>query len=199
MALQLRKSQMKTYRVVSLVFIGLLAAGSIAAQQERIAESRPVLCPSPINVVLKGTASAPAPDPVDLPASFAVTGSQWNQTAINKHFGHTFRFASYGKECCVITSGTLTVTVKALEGGPRGSSTSANDSVNVISHGTTVSQQSPWLNGVSTGATQTLTFSIPANVLATGQVSFYVQDDTAVVSADLRLEGCCIRKVNAAP
>ena len=93
-----------------------------------------------------------------------------------------------------MTSGTLRVNVKALQGGPRGSATSANDSISIISGGVVVSQQSPWYTtGVATGATATLTFTIPANILAKGEFSLYAEDDTAVVSAHLTLSGCCLK------
>jgi hypothetical protein len=44
-----------------------------------------------------------------------------------------------------------------------------------------------------TGGFTTHTVSIPQSVLATGFVSLYVEDDTAVVSAVLSLEGCCLK------
>lgn len=178
--------------VTSFAIAALLVAGSVLAQVDRIAPGPLVPCPYPISQIIKGNAAPPASDPADLPPNTNVAGSAWNQTAINQHFAHTFRFPT--KDCCAYTKGTLIVTVKALQGGPKGSPTSVNDSVNVYSAGTNVGQQQPWISGVTTGATTTLTFNIPQNVLNSGHLTLYVQDDTAVVSADLRLEGCCIRK-----
>jgi hypothetical protein len=178
--------------VTSFAIAALLVAGSGLAQVERIAPGPQVPCPYPISQIIKGNATPPSADPSDLPPGTNVAGSAWNQTAVNQHFGHTFRFPT--KDCCAYTRGTLIVTVKALQGGPRGSATSANDSVYVFSGPTRVGEQQPWLSGVTTGATTTLTFNIPQNILNNGHLTLYVQDDTAVVSADLRLEGCCIRK-----
>ena len=127
----------------------------------------PVPCPRPVSQVIQGASSAPTPDASDLPPNTALTGYAWNQTARDKVFAHTFHFAK--EVCCLMTRGTLVVTVKALDSGPAGSATSAN------------------------GATKVLTFTVPASALSLGRVSLLAQDDTAIVSADLRLEGCCIR------
>jgi len=152
-----------------------------------------VTCPHPITLDIQGEKSAPTPDPADLPAGAVATGSVWNQTAVNKHFAHTFHFKKEG-ECCAWTKGTLTMEVKALEGGPAKSPTSANDAVSVYSNKVLVPPEvSPWINGVSTGNTTTLTWNIPVSVLNRGEVSIYVEDDTAVVWAHLHLEECCIR------
>jgi len=186
-------------KLIAVVVSMLVAA--VAAAQERvpvpIADHNvpSVLCPHPIVQDIKGEASLPTQDPSDLPASLIplTAHSVWSQTVINKAFAHTFHFRPQG-ECCVWTSGTLTMEVKALQGGPAGSATSANDGVTVFSNQVKVPPQiSPWSAGVATGATKTLTFNIPASVLAFGKVSFYVEDDTAVLWAHLHLEGCCIR------
>jgi hypothetical protein len=178
--------------VACIVFTGILSASAAMAQESRRV-GPPVPCPHPITITINGGSTPPTPDPADFGAGANVIGSVWNQTATDKHFGHTFHFPAPGRECCIMTSGTLRVTVKALQGGPKGSPTSANDSINVMSSGVNFGQQQPWLNGVATGATTTLTFTIPPNILAKGQFSLYVQDDTAVVSAQLILSGCCLK------
>ena len=194
---------MKKKALIAIVVSIATLAGPIAApliaqeaapqQDARIAIPL-VPCPRPYSTVIQGANGAPAPDAADLGPAYATSvGSQWNQTAVDKHFGHTFRFPTT-KDCCLITSGTLTIKVKALQGGPPNSATSANDSFTLFSNGVNISQQQPWKNtGVATGATATLTFNVPANVLATGKVSIYGQDDSAFISADLRLQGCCIK------
>jgi hypothetical protein len=182
--------------VVTLFFI----AGALAAQVPNAGEGtypgRPVvMCPRPVSLDIQGEKSPPTQDPTDLPANLIplTAGSIWNQTAINKGFANTFHFRPPG-ECCVWTKGTLTMKVKALQGGGSGSPTSANDGVTVFSNKVIVPPQvSPWSSGVATGATKTLTFNIPTSALALGKVSCYVEDDTAVVWAHLHLEGCCIR------
>lgn len=182
--------------VVSLFFAAVAFAQAPAAVSEETYSGKPVVsCPRPIVLDIQGEKTPPTQDPSDLPANLIplTAGSAWNQTAINKAFGDTFHFRPPG-ECCVWTKGTLTMEVKALQGGPAKSSTSANDGVTVYSNKVVVPPQvSPWITGVATGATKTLTFNIPASALALGKISFYVEDDTAVVWAHLHLEGCCIR------
>jgi hypothetical protein len=204
-----KEEPMKKMLAVSFVLI-TLAAPLLLAQEARTAAAAPqdvrsvdaivapVACPRPVTLVINGASGAPQPLNTDLgPTLYPGTvGSQWNQTAADKHFGHTFRFAAPlpGRDCCLMTWGVLTVRVKALQGGGPKSSTSANDSFNLVSNGIVIQQQQPWNNGgVSTGAIATLTFNVPANVLATGNVSFYAQDDSAVLTADLSLRGCCLR------
>lgn len=184
-----------------LILIALFTAGALVAQQERVpgqAVPAPVYpgvpCPYPFSRTL--TAPPPSPpvqDPIDVPPggslANAVAGSVWNQTARDKGFVHSFRFPGE-KDCCVVTKATLTVNVKSLGG-------SDNDWVQLIDHGVSVPgfAQQPWVKGATTGQTATVTFTnIPQNLLSDGLLSFYVQDDTAVTSAELRIEGCCIRK-----
>lgn len=159
---------------------------------------KPVPCPHPYARTLTGGSGASTPVLSEFPATYhaAIAGSTWNQTQTDKHFAHTFRFPSPG-ECCIATGATLRVTIKALNSGQPGGSAANNDAVHVFSGGAVVPglSQQPWLtSGVSAGTVTTVTFQIPANVLATGMVSFYVQDDTAVQSAQLELTGCCLRK-----
>ncbi|HEX3581770.1 MAG TPA: hypothetical protein VH087_08400 [Thermoanaerobaculia bacterium] len=181
------------------IAVSMLVAAAAAAQMPapvpRFDPEPPhVLCPHPIVLDIQGEKSAPAQDPTDLPAALIplTAGSQWNQTAINKAFADTFHFPM-DKQCCAWTKGTLTMQVKALQSGPS-TSTSVNDAVTVYSNKVAVPPQAvPWTTSVTAGQTKTLTFNIPASALALGKVSFYVEDDTAVVWAHLHLEGCCIR------
>jgi hypothetical protein len=191
-----KEDVMKPTLIVSFV-LAALAAPLLLAQTSRVAPSAfDAPCPRPITQTINGTATAPQPLSSDLVSLYGTSvGSQWNQTAINKHFGHTFRFVSpKNGECCLMTSGQLTVRVKALQGGGPNSSTSANDAFSLVSNGVAIQQQQPWLTtGVATGTIATLTFNVPPNVLANGVLSFFAQDDSAVLSADLSLRGCCLR------
>lgn len=152
-------------------------------------------CPYPYNQTFTSGPQA-TPIAAQFPAGLqaAIAGSVWNHTAINRQFGHTFSFPSQ-RECCLITSGKLEVTIKALQGGGANSSTSANDAVHVIVNGASATYQQPWLTtGVATGDTQPVYFTLTAAQLASGNISIYVQDDSAVVSARLTVSGCCTRK-----
>src|SRR5688572_20714269 len=133
---------------------------------------KPTPCPHPYSQTLNGGPTGPSSFvAAEFPANLqsGITGSVWSQTQADKHFAHTFRIPGKG-ECCIATSATLTVTLKALIGGGAGSPTSVNDAVHVFSGGAIVPglSQQPWLSGVATNATTTVTIQIPANVLATG-------------------------------
>jgi hypothetical protein len=184
---------------VAAIAVLLFAASPLMAQPERYTEPRPpVLCPFPITRTLTAPPpSLPTPNPIDFTGtlSTAVAGSVWNQTAVNHGFGHSFAIPDLSKECCVWTKAILIVKVKALQAGSAGSATSSNDWLQLIYHGASVpgTGQQPFAGGATFGQTQLVTVNIPQNILSSGIVSFHVQDDTAVLSAELRLEGCCIR------
>jgi len=174
---------------VFIVIVTVVMAGSLAAQEARVDG---VACPHPYTTVIHGNQHPPAPVLSDFPPNIGVTGSVWNQTAVNKHFGHTFQFPS-PKDCCLMSYGQLVITIKALQTGKFGTSTSGNDAINLFSGGVSFANQNAWPSGATAGQTRPVTFTIPANILAKGEFSLYVEDDTAVVSADLTLRGCCIK------
>lgn len=177
----------------------LLAAGSVFAQvvtagdgrgtdQSKSCSSFP---PSQIYTISQGPASPDSsqfrPDMNALIAG----GSTFGHTQVNKSFGHTFKFRPLS-ECCVYTSGTLTVNIKALNSGAPGTSTAANDTVSHVgAGGATLGSNSPWSAppGAVAGTLKTVTFPVTSTEITNGMVSFFVQDDTAVVSATLTLGG----------
>ena len=126
--------------------------------------------------------------------------NQFNQTVPNQFFAYTFKFLAWtnsGKECCrCIDGATLTVKVKALQGWPPNSPTSANDGIDVYSSlapgpSHLVAGQLIWPNGATTGQIETLTFQIPCKYLGS-TLSIALQDDTAALSAQLSLSRCCL-------
>ena len=181
--------------IATALFAGILATRSGFAQEERRTDlGHPVPCPHPAKLVINGHNPATVIGS-EIPATTAaaVAGSVFNQTQINKDFGYTFTFPVCPKECCLWTTGYLTVTFKALQGGPKDSSSSANDFASIWVNGAVVvPSQSIWGGAVTTGATKTATFAIPGSFLAHGHATLIVEDDTAVVSAVLTLEGCCL-------
>ncbi|HYW54432.1 MAG TPA: hypothetical protein VE826_10705 [Dongiaceae bacterium] len=165
-----------------------------SAKAQTIDAARPGSGPCPNPVVLKitrGGNTAATPDPVDSPG-IPLAGIAYNQTAFNKVFRDTFHVKT-GK-CCEFKDGLLTVTYKALLGGAAGTATAANDGGGVIFHGVSVPGSSGpiWGTVVATGAVKTVQYTVPANVIATGRISFGAQDDSAVVSATLEVSGCCL-------
>lgn len=188
-----------------LVLIAAAAAALYAQQGRRPGEAEPlpyvpnVPCPHPVARTL--TAPPPSP-PVRSATDFsgtlgtATANSAWNQTNPNQGFGHTFDIPAAGNECCIWAKATLIVKVKALQAGAAGTNgASVNDWVQLVKNGSWVvgSGQQPFAGGATVGQTATVTIAVPPSVLSSGVVSFYVQDDTAVQSAELRLEGCCLK------
>lgn len=175
----------------------LLTAGSVFAQGVSAGEgrgpdqSRPCSSFPPTQVITSQGPATPVVSEFRADQQLLIPGSTFGHTQVNKSFGHTFSFKK-PSECCVYTSGTLTVDIKALSSGPPGSSTSANDGMALMSGGAAVAaSQTPWSapTGVIANALKTITFTVPANVIATGMVSFFVQDDTSVLKAVLTLGG----------
>jgi len=195
------------YRKLVVLILLTLVAGALFAQEQRQAVPGPPLypvvpavsCPRPISQTLTaGPPTAPTLNPADFSGALgnAVAGSTWNQTNADKGFGHSFTLPSPGKECCIWTRATLIVKVKALQAGPAGTNgVSVNDWVQLVKNGASVagSGQQPFVGGATVGQTATVTIAVPQSVLNSGVVSLYVQDDTAVQSVELRLEGCCLR------
>ncbi|HJX83581.1 MAG TPA: hypothetical protein VJ723_04475 [Candidatus Angelobacter sp.] len=180
--------------IAGTLLISLLAVNTGLAQDEqRSPLGRQVPCPHPTKLVIKGhnPASVLAGE-VPAASLASYTGSVFNQTQINKNFGYTFTFPVCPKECCLWTTAYLTVTFKALQGGPANSSTSANDDVTIYVNGVAVVSQRIWSGAVTTNQTKTTVFAIPGSALSHGHVTLAVEDDTAVVSAVLTLEGCCL-------
>jgi len=191
----MKTMNLKNSLAASIVLASLLVAGSAVPQN--MVPGPPTPCPHPVTLVLTAPPpSTPTPDPADFTPP-DVAGSVWNQTAVNKHFGHTFHFPSpTSGECCLMTKGTLEVKIKCLQGGPANSSTSGNDDIELVQNhvGVPGFSKKAWPSGCTTGAIGSVTFNnIPASVLATGRVSLYVEDDTAVLGAKLTLHGCCLQ------
>jgi len=181
--------------LIAMLMLTALAA-TLAAQEERVLlPGHP--CPHPVKISIVGESKPPTPDPADFGGTLypLVAGSQWNQTAVNKQFGTTFHFPAPPKECCLMTRGVLVVTLKALQGGGVNSATSWNDDI-VVSRGAhIIYNKRIWPQGsaVATGATTVHTITLGPGDLATGVLSLRVEDDTAVTSAHLTLEGCCLK------
>lgn len=159
---------------------------------------RGVACPRPVTISLTRNSGAASPYLPDMPtamqtggANGGIAASTFNQTSSNKWFGHTFHFKTAEGQCCALQPGQLTVTYRALEGGQ------VNDGSAPSVNGAPYPNYLPgyiWPQGatVTVGQTVTKSYVIPPQIMATGRVSFYAQDDTAVVSATLTGSGCCL-------
>lgn len=184
---------------VCLTLIALVARGLHAQQQRKPGYVPPVLCPRPVSfTIAAGPTAPPTPDPSDFSGTLAnaVATSSWNQAYVNRGFGHSFTLPPAGRDCCIWTRATLIVKVKALQAGAAGTDgESVNDRVQLVKNGASVTgtAQQPFAGGATVGQLATVTIAVPQSVLDSGVISVYVQDDTAVLSAELQLVGCCLR------
>lgn len=171
------------------LFAAVLVCGTAYSQ-----ESQRVACPSPMHVSLKANGpSASTPFAADFPASLQAPSATFGQTAANHVLRHTFTWKPAG-ECCQYISGTLVLQYKALQGGPAGSSTSANDMVGIYSNGAGVSGagKNLYTGAVTTGQSGTVTIALTPAMLANNRLSFAVEDDTSVTQASIDVIGCCV-------
>lgn len=187
----------ENFAIVTALLTSLLIASLGMAQQAEPRGGNTLPC-SPKRSVLKGSNPATY-DPAGLPPTAHITAPPvFNQTQINTAFAYTFKIPDMRKDCCRCREGSnLTVTFKALQGGPANSSTSSNDDV-IVTAGSGSSRiqlvsQRVWTGATKTGQTETLTFPIPCAAIERGEVTLYEEDDTAVVSAVLTVESCCLQ------
>ncbi|MBT9596152.1 MAG: hypothetical protein IV094_09235 [Vitreoscilla sp.] len=155
-------------------------------------------CPHPISGVRELNSGPGTPVMSDFPSQYqsgglhgGLQGSVIGQTQTDKWFGHTFEFKPSGGKCCSYNPGKLTVVYKSLTNGPN------NDGSYVVHNGQVVNfsptAQYIWPGQTATlGQTITKVFAVPPGIMASGQVSFMAQDDTAVLSARLEGTGCCV-------
>lgn len=183
---------MKRNLLLTIIVLFVIAIGAGAAQRPKPArafpseELRPCLSPSTATLSAPIGISPPAPDSLEFPAGMSVNGSVWNQT-IQKPFGHTFKLPPVLQKCCGRKSVRLWVTMKALSPGVSGKS--GDDVVSLVSGTVPKSSQVVWGSGAMTSGT--LLINVPSAVFNTGKVSFFVGEDTAVVSAKLEVDTCC--------
>lgn len=215
--------KIRNLNIASILLIVLFAAGLSQAQQaQKIGPDKDddnkehsLPCRQDKTVInAQGPTGKANLDRSDFPDNFSPTvwnalenpaTNAFNQTVADQAFAYTFKFPAWtnsGKCCRCIEGATLTVKLKALIGGGINSASSWNDDVVVYSSlapgpAHQVVFQRIWPQGasVATGQTEILTFKIPCKYLTNGHLSFYVEDDTAVLSAQLSLSRCCLENV----
>lgn len=160
-------------------------------------------CPAPMTqkLVAKPTDGIEA---ADMPTQWQV-GNGMNGTNTNTFYGHTFRWKTRGR-CCQVTRAVLIVSFKALQKGSPNNSNAYNDAVHVVKNGLAGTNlpgggvsgdgyiwQTLFPSGFPIGTTTSKTITITnPTILASGHLSFYVQDDTAITGATLAITGCCL-------
>jgi hypothetical protein len=181
----------------------LFSAASAFTVDRASGQVRPTIpCPIPmiINQTVSAGGSANAAD-FPTPTPPTVIEPNFNGTAINRWFRYTFMWKRLTDCCQYLPGSTLTVKFKALQAGPAGSATSANDEIHLFKGGSAVlgsaKQVYPGGGPVALGAPGQVTYNLTADMMTltpTGdRLSFLVQDDSAVTEATLRLTACCVR------
>jgi hypothetical protein len=167
-----------------------------------------VPCPHPYTQALRSPGT-PQGGP-DFPAAWAGHyASGLNSATPNHIFGYTFhtKFPSPEKACCEITAAVLTIVVKCIPDIP------TNDSWGIVHNGVGVPGAGGPIGWTTNNCkapqdmqTKTITWNATPAVLAMmnasatdPHLSFFVQYDTAVVSASLQISGCCVLKHEQKP
>jgi hypothetical protein len=162
----------------------------------------PVPCPAPFNVTIDAAVPHIVAGEFNA-AQLANHQEALNYTKANKGYAHTFEWKP-NAPCCQVTNAVLTVHMKSIEGGTSATSIDAgNDLIAIVgSGGTTImpyhepvyGPKFPFPAGTLATKTWNLTGAALAKLNTSHMLSFYVQDDTTVLSATLALSGCCLNK-----
>ncbi|NHQ60759.1 hypothetical protein G9409_09225 [Chlorobium sp. BLA1] len=192
---------MKRIKQLAIVAVALCMAlvGTAHAEvsvDRNILPFKEIPCPNPVHIALNigcGNPTYPyAPDfrPPGPNQQFdGMCGS-----TINKIVKHTFEWKLPSK-CCQFVSGTLSITVKALQKGISHTSNDAgNDKAYILKNGTELWWKYiyPIPPTVTVGQQQTVTVPVTAAMVTGNRISFAVQDDSSVLSAKLDLNYCCV-------
>lgn len=194
---------------VALLSLMVLSAGTAFGQAAESAMERSGAavmdvpkgaCPNPI----AQTINVGPPNQNDFKAE-SWTAKVWLNNAVpNKQFLGTFPWKPKFR-CCEISRATLTVNMKANQGGTSATAADAgNDTIGVTVAGGVGAMPQPGGQvyapnfAFPAGKLVTKTFNITGTALAKLEngdgLSFGVQDDTMVTSATLTLSGCCLSK-----
>lgn len=155
-------------------------------------------CPRPVAVTLKASPGNVVNSDF-APTYLAMPRAPLGGTQPNQGFLQSFQWARDGR-CCEITKAVLTVEMRAIQSGQsKESSDAGNDHIHLMHGGSVVQPYSEPVYGswpFAAGQTAVKTWDLQGAALSYlnthGTVSFFVQDDTSVVSATLQIYGCCL-------
>ncbi len=188
-------------RNLALVLVAALFSATMLTSGGALGQTRALQCPNPRPITLIQSSGAATPVMADFPKGVCngniepnFGGTKWDRC-----FLHTFSFPPPGEFCCQCVEGkgnTLTIVYRALVGGAIGSSTSGNDKFYIYSNGSIVMSLNLYSGPgpVPTGGVFTKTIPLTCSLLTNNRLSFLIQDDTAVLSAKLHVNRCCVKK-----
>jgi hypothetical protein len=184
----------------NVVAVAVVFSAATAFTAHRASGQARTTIPCPIPMSINQTAQAPSPAtpfaadfPPPPPPGTGIE-PKFGGNKINMWFEHTFTWKP-PTDCCQLVKGALCLEYKALQGGPAGSSTSANDAVTIMKNGVSVSgpSQPLYKGAVKTGQAGKLCIDLTPAMLAGNRLSFLLQDDSSVTRATLQFSACCVR------
>jgi hypothetical protein len=168
-----------------------------------IAVSRPLPCSNPTTLTINTPTAGVAN--IDVLHDFshqqpALGAPIFHQTTANKQFGYTFNF-KMPEGCCEVSAGKLTVYYRAVQGGSSATSSDAGNDIGELIRNGVGSGGGPIYSSFpfAAGTTTVKTYTVPANWIASGRVSFIAEDDTAVDHATLTAQMCCVHMTPVTP
>ena len=122
----------------------------------------------------------------------------------DKAYVHTFVW-NRGRRCCQVVSAVMKVQMTALQAGtnPTSSQDAGNDNISIINQGLPIPPYNEriytginhsFLAGQTAYKNWTLNPAALALLNTNGHLTLYVEDDTSVTSATLKLTICCLTK-----
>jgi hypothetical protein len=188
-------------RNLGLVLATALFSATVLTPSGVLGQAGAQQCPKPQHISLTQAAGAATPVLANFPTIPCSAGFEPNfgGTTLDRCVRHTFSFPPPSELCCQCVEGkhnTLTLRYKALQGGPAGSASSANDTFAIFSNGLAISGTSHALysGAVTTGQIGTKTIRLKCSWLTNNQLNFLIQDDTSLISATLNVNACCVKK-----
>ena len=162
----------------------------------------PAPCPAPFNITLD--AAVPHIEKGDFSAAQLANHQEaLGYTQANKGYAHTFVWVP-NIACCQVTTAILTVKMKSIEGGSSATGADAgNDIIALVGNGGVAimpyhepvyGPKFPFPAGTQVTKTWNIQGAALAKLNTAHTLSFYVQDDTTIISATLVLSGCCLKK-----
>lgn len=188
---------MKHHLSTALCLAALTVASPVFGQAAK-PKPRPMLCPDPQYQTIAPASATPVQNQFT-PAVWAVARANLNEPMSNKMFLHTFQWKDEG--CCQVMAATVTIRMKSIEAASsRTASDAGNDSFGLWNAGAGLAGSGGFIWPVGTPAgtvttkTIVLTPAMLASINSNNMLSVAVQDDTTVLSVQVQLDRCCLKK-----
>jgi len=189
MKLDNKARQFAQVSLFSLMALGVSTAFAQATAPQPM--DGPCHCSNPVNVHIVKNSGPTHADANDFTnPGVRLNQAPYNGTQVNQHFTETLKWNMPRSTTCELT-GTVSIKLKNL------GTLSSNDSAGLFEKGRALPGFSQgvgtlWSSNQGAGALRTLTYQLTSNMIKRGQLSIFVQDDTAVQEIKVDITGCCI-------